>query len=134
MRKAGAMTVQRQTIYDLLAAADDHPTASDIIERLKAGGHHFAYATVYNTLKYLTEEGLIHELKLEGDACRYDARTEEHQHIICTSCGKVDEVFAATPPEWLESIAAQTGYDIMDMQHVFRGVCRTCRNANSSAH
>lgn len=134
MRKAGAMTVQRKTIYELLTATHDHPTASDIIERLKADGHHFAYATVYNTLKYLTEEGLIHELKLEGDACRYDARTEDHQHIVCTSCGKVDEVFAEAPSEWLRSIASQTGYDITDEQILFKGVCEGCKNAKISAH
>jgi len=133
MRKAGAMTVQRKTIYDLLTATDDHPTASDIIERLKAAGHNFAYATVYNTLKYLTEEGLIHELKLEGDACRYDARTEDHQHIVCTSCGKVDEVFVETPPEWLQTISRQTGYDITEEQYLFKGVCKSCSSANKSA-
>jgi Fur family peroxide stress response transcriptional regulator len=129
MRKAGAMTVQRKTIYDLLTAADDHPTASDIIERLKAGGHNFAYATVYNTLKYLTDEGLIQELKLEGDACRYDARTEDHQHIVCTACGKVDEVFVPTPPGWLEKISDETGYHITNEQYVFKGVCRACSSS-----
>ncbi|WP_256758942.1 Fur family transcriptional regulator [Cohnella sp. WQ 127256] len=134
MRKAGAMTVQRKTIYDILTATDDHPTASDIIERLKAGGHNFAYATVYNTLKYLTEEGLIHELKLEGDASRYDARIDDHQHIVCTSCGKVDEVCVQPPSEWLLAIAQQTGYEITEEQFLFKGVCAECKNAKKSAH
>jgi Fur family peroxide stress response transcriptional regulator len=134
MRKAGAMTVQRRTIYDILATAQDHPTAADIIERLKAGGHNFAYATVYNTLKYLTEEGLVHELKLEGDASRYDARTEDHQHIVCTSCGKVDEVFAETPSDWLLTISKQTGYEITKEQILFKGVCEECQSATKSVH
>jgi Fur family transcriptional regulator, peroxide stress response regulator len=134
MRKAGAMTVQRKTIYDILSAAHDHPTAAEIIEKLKAGGHQFAYATVYNTLKYLTEEGLIHELKLEGDASRYDARIEDHQHILCTTCGKVDEVFVETPADWLHSIALQTGYEIQEEQHLFKGVCAACSSTKKSAH
>jgi Fur family peroxide stress response transcriptional regulator len=134
LRKAGAMTVQRKTIYDILTAAQDHPTASDVIERLKAEGHNFAYATVYNTLKYLTEAGLIHELKLDRDACRYDARIEDHQHIVCTACGKVDEVFIASPPEWLQIISKQTGYEIQEEQYLFKGVCEACRHAKISAH
>jgi len=134
MRKAGAMTLQRKTIYELLTAADDHPTAADIIERLKAEGHNFAYATVYNTLKYLTEEGLIHELKLQGDASRYDARIEDHQHVVCTSCGKVDEVFVELPAAWLNSVSEQTGYDITEENILFKGVCDGCKNANKSAH
>jgi Fur family peroxide stress response transcriptional regulator len=134
MRKAGAMTVQRKTIYDLLSAAHDHPTAADIIERLKAEGHQFAYATVYNTLRYLTDEGLLRELKLDGDASRYDARTEDHQHIVCTSCGKIDEVFVETPSEWLHSIAKQTGYKITEEQYLFKGVCEGCNSTKMSAH
>lgn len=134
MRKSGIMTIQRKTIYDLLMSTDDHPTASDIIELLKSKGHHFAYATVYNTLKYLTEEGLIHELKLEGDASRYDARIEDHQHLVCTACGKVDEVFTALPAEWLQSISKQSGYTITDEHVVFKGVCAKCQNTMKSAH
>ncbi|RKP53094.1 transcriptional repressor [Cohnella endophytica] len=129
MRKAGAMTVQRKTIYDLLASANDHPTASDLIEKLKADGHQFAYATVYNTLKYLTDEGLIHELKFEGGACRYDARTDDHQHVVCTLCGKVEETFVPPPSEWRQSIAEQTGYRISEEHIVFKGVCESCCKA-----
>jgi len=134
MRKAGMMTVQRKTIYDLLTATQDHPTAADIIERLKAKGHQFAYATVYNTLRYLTDEGLVHELKLDGDVSRYDARTEDHQHIVCTACGIVDEVFIETPVEWLQSIAKQTGYEIQGEQYLFKGVCAPCRSKSKTAH
>jgi len=132
MRKTGMMTVQRKTIFELLTASHDHPTAAELIERLNAEGHHFAYATVYNTLKYLTEEGLIRELKLEGDACRYDARTEDHHHIVCTACGKVDEVFVEAPAEWLGRVAGQTGYDIREQQHLFKGVCESCKNTMKS--
>ncbi|MFC5404959.1 Fur family transcriptional regulator [Cohnella soli] len=126
MRKAGAMTQQRKKIYDLLTSAGDHPTASDIIERLKADGHQFAYATVYNSLKYLTEEGLIHELKLENGACRYDARTDEHQHVVCTVCGKVEETCVPPPAEWLRAVAKQTGFAIAEERILFKGVCGSC--------
>lgn len=132
MRKAGTMTVQRKTIYKLLTDAQDHPTASDIMEKLKAEGYQFAYATVYNTLRYLTEEGLVRELKLEGDVSRYDARTEDHHHIVCSVCGKVDEVFTATPEDWKDCVADHTGYALEDVQVVFKGVCPACRNSKKT--
>jgi Fur family peroxide stress response transcriptional regulator len=128
MRQAGAMTRQRQAIYDVLRTSHDHPTAADVIERLKARGHQLAYATVYNSLRYLTEEGLIRELKLESGPNRYDARLEDHQHIVCVSCGRVDEVFAEPPADWLSAIGEQTGYEIREGQHLFKGVCEACRN------
>ncbi|MCC3374924.1 Fur family transcriptional regulator [Cohnella sp. REN36] len=121
------LTAPRRMVYDIVMASEDHPTAADIIDRLKSSGSSVAYATVYNSLRYLTDEGLIHELKLEGNASRYDGRVEDHQHIVCVSCGKVDEVMTASPKDWLDRIAAETGYRITDEQLLFKGVCAECR-------
>ncbi|TDF92315.1 Fur family transcriptional regulator [Paenibacillus piri] len=127
MTRRGQLTVQRKAVYDILTESHDHPTAAEVIERLKSKDQHFAYATVYNSLRYLSEEGMIRELKLDGDASRYDACTEEHQHIVCTVCGKVDEVFTELPAKWLQTVAAETGYTI-EQQHVLvKGVCPACR-------
>jgi len=129
MSRSG-MTAPRKMILDIIGQSHDHPTASDVIERLKAQGYSVAYATVYNSLRYLTEQGMIRELKLDGDASRYDARMEDHQHIVCTSCGRVDEVMTEAPKEWLERVAAETGYRITDEQIWFKGVCAACRTSN----
>ncbi|THF79561.1 Fur family transcriptional regulator [Cohnella fermenti] len=121
------LTTPRKIVLDIVSEAHDHPTAADVIDRLKAQGHSVAYATVYNSLRYLTEKGMIRELKLEGDASRYDARTEDHQHIVCTECGRVDEVMTKTPQDWLDLIAEETGYLIVEEQLLFKGVCPSCR-------
>ncbi|MCQ6557688.1 Fur family transcriptional regulator [Paenibacillus mendelii] len=133
MSRKGQLTTPRRTIYEIVTDASDHPTASDIMDRLKHRGCHFAYATVYNSLRYLTEEKMIRELKLEGDASRYDARVEDHQHILCTSCGKVDEVMVQAPEEWLRRIAEETGYVIEEEQFLFKGVCTECRAKKTAA-
>lgn len=127
-----SLTAPRKLILDIVTESHDHPTASDIIDRLKEQGRSVAYATVYNSLRYLTEQGLIRELKLEKDASRYDSRTEEHQHIVCTNCGQVSEVMTASPKEWLRHIEAETGYVISEEQFLFKGVCATCRTTEAS--
>ncbi|MBB6636891.1 Fur family transcriptional regulator [Cohnella thailandensis] len=121
------LTTPRKIVLEIVSEAHDHPTAADVIDRLKARGHSVAYATVYNSLRYLTEQGMIRELKLEGDASRYDSRTEDHQHIVCTECGRVDEVMTKTPQDWLDRIAAESGYEITDEQLLFKGVCPSCQ-------
>ncbi|MFC4810413.1 Fur family transcriptional regulator [Paenibacillus sp. GCM10023250] len=129
------LTAPRKLILDIVTHSHDHPTASDIIDRLKSQGQSVAYATVYNSLRYLTEQGLIRELKLEKDASRYDARTEDHQHIVCVSCGKVSEVMTDSPKEWLRRIEHETGYAISEEQFLFKGVCAECRTpASQSTH
>jgi Fur family peroxide stress response transcriptional regulator len=134
MTRKGQLTIQRKTIFDVVSTASDHPTAADVIERLKERGFQFAYATVYNSLRYLTEERMIRELKLEGDASRYDARTEDHQHILCVTCGRMDEVFTEATPEWLRCVEEETGYEIQEQQYLFKGVCAACRNSHKPAH
>src|SRR5690606_34023374 len=106
------LTVQRRAILEVVQESHDHPTAADIIERLRTKGFNFAYGTVYNSLRYLTEVELIKELKLGESVSRYDARTEEHQHIVCTSCGHVEEVLVDIPQVWLEQVSEQTKYTI----------------------
>lgn len=127
MKKKGQLTYQRKTILDIISSSHDHPTAVDIMARLKEQGHQFAYGTVYNSLRYLTDAGLVKELKM-GDASRYDARVEDHHHIICTQCGRVDEVFREIPDEWVKAVAQETSYRIDEHHIVFKGVCAECRS------
>ncbi|HIW34889.1 MAG TPA: transcriptional repressor [Candidatus Paenibacillus intestinavium] len=120
------LTVQRRAILEVVKEADDHPTAADIIQRLREKGFSFAYGTVYNSLRYLADVELIRELKLGEAVSRYDARTEEHQHIVCTVCGKVEEVLVDIPTEWLAQIAEQTKYSINQPHIVMEGMCEQC--------
>ena len=126
------LTTQRQAVYDIVRHAEDHPTAADIMNRLVEKGYNLAYGTVYNSLRYLTDKQLIRELKLGESASRYDARTDEHQHIICEVCGKVDEVLNDVPEEWSASVAADTGYTINHAHVVFGGVCPDCQSKRNN--
>lgn len=120
------LTIQRKAVFEVIQEAHDHPTAADVIERLRNKGFNFAYGTVYNSLRYLTDVGLISELKLGEAISRYDARTDEHQHIVCTKCGRVDEVLTVMPDNWIASVAAETKYRIEHVHAVLEGVCENC--------
>jgi Fe2+/Zn2+ uptake regulation proteins len=120
------LTIQRKAVFEVVQEAGDHPTAADVIERLRAKGYQFAYGTVYNSLRYLTDTGLIRELKLGEAVSRYDARTEEHQHIVCVKCGRVDEVMTDLPQDWTARVARETKYEITHAHVVLEGVCGLC--------
>lgn len=120
------LTLQRRAILDVIQQSEDHPSAADIIERLRLKGYNFAYGTVYNSLRYLTEVELIRELKLNESVSRYDARTEDHQHIVCTECGKVEEIMLDLPHEWLQAITNQTKFKISNPHIVMEGTCEAC--------
>ncbi|MUT66603.1 Fur family transcriptional regulator [Paenibacillus sp. NEAU-GSW1] len=120
------LTIQRKAILDVIQQSHDHPTAADVIERLRGNGFTFAYGTVYNSLRYLTDAGMIRELKLGEAASRYDARTDNHEHIICTVCGRVEEVLTEMPEEWIKKVAQETKFKVSETHVVLEGVCESC--------
>lgn len=126
MSKELHMTSQRKAVYDVVRQSTDHPTATDVIERLRESGHKLAYATVYNSLRHLTDAGVIQELKIGSNSARYDARLETHQHIVCTVCGRVDEVFALEPSEYRLAIEQETGYRVGNLDVIAKGICPQC--------
>ncbi|QQK81267.1 transcriptional repressor [Salicibibacter cibi] len=124
-------TPQRQAVYEVIRESGDHPTAVEIMDRLRKRGQNFAYGTIYNSLRYLVDAEYISELKLGDNASRYDANIEDHHHITCMECGKIDEVYADLPKEWLDAVAQETNYAVdkpVNFHHVvLKGVCADCR-------
>ena len=127
MEKQTKLTPQRKAVFDVILASSDHPTAADIMEHLRNSGQRISYATVYNSLKYLTSAQLIRELKIGESASRYDARMEAHHHIVCEKCGRVDELLTPLPNEYWQAVTKDTGYDVHDIDIVARGLCPDCR-------
>lgn len=122
------LTSQRQAVYDIVRNSHDHPTAAEVMNRLVEQGQNLAYGTVYNSLRYLSDKQLIRELKLGEAASRYDARMDDHQHILCEVCGAVDEVMTEVPEDWMNKVAEETGYSISHAHVVFGGVCPACKS------
>jgi Fur family transcriptional regulator, peroxide stress response regulator len=122
------LTPQREAVYQVVCKSDDHPTAADIIERLREEGTTMAYATVYNSLRYLTDNGLVHELNVGDSVTRYDARIEGHHHVVCRYCGKVEEVFTLIPDTFLQAVVDETAYTLDDTTFVVQGICPACLN------
>ena len=120
-------TPQRLAVYDALAATTAHPNADMLYRVLVPHYPTMSLATVYKTLGILCAVGLAQELNVGEDAFRYDANTENHPHVRCTSCGRVDDVPVLNDFGILRQAAAATGYDIKDRQLYLYGLCPACQ-------
>ncbi|MBE3563839.1 MAG: transcriptional repressor [Hydrogenibacillus schlegelii] len=133
MRPKGMLTRQRKLILDIVRESDDHPSAADVIDRLREKGIVVAYGTVYNSLRYLSEHGYIREIHAGDGVARYDGRMDAHYHIRCRICNRLEEVHAPAPPEWLRRVAQETGFDIGEGGILLEGICADCRKKEASA-
>ncbi len=89
-------TRQRASIFRALAASTSHPTADELLAFVRDEDPRVSLATVYNTLDALTDRGLCRRLPgtSSSSACRYDADTRHHVHLIAET-GQILDV----PPE-----------------------------------
>ena len=88
-KKPEKLTRQRHAILQAIRDSGDHPTANEIFQAARERLPTISYATIYNSLRYLKEAGLVREIKLGDTASRYDRMTHRHDHAICNECGKL---------------------------------------------
>jgi Fe2+ or Zn2+ uptake regulation protein len=85
----GVLTPQREAVLQAIRETDAHLTAGEVFEAARRLLPSISYATVYNSLRYLTEAGLVREINQGKGASRYDRELARHDHAVCTLCGKL---------------------------------------------
>lgn len=104
-----------------------HPTADDIYVALAPKYPSLSRTTVYNSLRALTEAGLVRELEIESGSKHYDfARQAQHSHFICNQCGRIYDMDI---PAGLEN-STLSGFSVESIDVFFKGTCPRCRTSN----
>jgi Fur family peroxide stress response transcriptional regulator len=120
-------TVQRAVILEALAGRDDHPTADQLLETVRALLPGISRTTVYRVLDTLVRLGFAVKTCTPGSAVRFDARTERHHHLVCLECERVIDVHEPALDALDLSRARRAGFEISDYSVHFRGTCPDCR-------
>ena len=83
------VTPQRIAVYRELLKTEEHPSAEMLHRKVKKIFPSISLDTVNRTLLTLNEIGVAFVVEGSGDAKRYDAGSEEHQHFKCIKCKKI---------------------------------------------
>lgn len=124
----------RETVARAALRTRGHFSVEDLVKELRAGGVADAHpTTVYRVLPLLLEAGLLQmTLVSVGDGARYERafEREHHDHLICTTCGRVIE-FQFEAIELLQrDIAQRFGFRLTGHVHELLGTCRSCAPAS----
>ena len=121
------MTPQRRAVLDVLMTSHDHPTATEVYDRVRDVHPGIGAATVYRTLALLVDSGHALELSLgDGSSARYDGNVARHDHVVCDSCGRAVDVETPLPPRAVTTLSRDTGFAITGYDLQFRGRCPDC--------
>jgi Fur family ferric uptake transcriptional regulator len=129
LRAAGArVTPQRTVIANILQEQDNHLSAEEIHRLAQRRHPRLSLATVYRTLRWMKECGLVHELRLNGERCRYEIEQDEaHQHMVCLTCGKVIEFTCSHCTDVHGDLAHKYGFRITGARVKLLGHCAECQ-------
>jgi len=122
------LTPQREAVLQVIRAREDHPTANEIFEAARAILPAISYATVYNSLRYLRETGLVREINFGDSASRYDGITERHDHAICTNCGKLVDFDLNEAADLMRAAARKSRFKPERVYLTLMGLCPDCRD------
>ena len=122
------ITPQRRLIVELLLDDESHPTVDAIYQRVLAAMPGVSRTTVYNTLHELVTLGILAEVPdLSEGGVRYDTNAMHHHHLFCIQCHALVDVSHSFEGVSLSSEEA-AGYQIIQSQVTFYGICPTCQN------
>ena len=132
LKKRGMrLTRQRQILLDLIDHSGQHLDAERLFLLAKQKDPKLNRVTVYRTLKMLKEGGLVDELDLMhigGDQHFYETRLkQEHAHIICLRCGRVEEFFGEPLQKLRRQVESHFGFQILLARTEIGGYCAHCQ-------
>jgi Fur family ferric uptake transcriptional regulator len=121
------VTRARLAVLAALTEAGSHFTADDICHRLPRVGR----ATVFRTLKLLVDLGVVCRVLLEDGSLHYRlnllAVGVHHHHLVCTDCGRIEDVAARDITLSVDELASKSGYEIDGHWLELYGRCQSCR-------
>lgn len=121
------VTRQRLAILAALQGRTELVTAQELYVALRKSGEAPGLATVYRTLSALASAGEIDTFARDGEQAFRLCRDEHHHHLVCDSCGSVQEVDAAEVERWVSTVARRRKFAVRSHTADIFGLCQSCR-------
>ncbi len=84
-------------------------------------------ATVYRILDMFYKKGIVNRFELEEGKFRYELTAEDHHHVICESCGSIEDVSDCSVDKIEKVIKRKKGFLVKRHSLEFYGLCKNCQ-------
>ena len=125
--KGMKITPQRLEVYRAFTGPEEHPTATEIYEKVRQQMPTLSFATIYQSLGFFCRLHLLQTIDVGDGVMRYDVEPRPHPHFRCEQCGKVFNLDFAYHKHLDQDVAKKTGFTIRCHQTYFLGTCRECQ-------
>lgn len=128
IRGAGLrVTATRVAVLDALRLRP-HATADDVYDGIRGSLPGTSKQSVYNALGDFADAGLARRIEPAGHAGTFELRVgDNHHHVVCTGCGRIDDVDCVVGAAPCLHMPAGSGFTIQTAEVTFWGLCPDCR-------
>jgi Fur family transcriptional regulator, peroxide stress response regulator len=117
------MTPQRLAILHTLRHAGTHLSPREVYKRAKQDLPSLTEPTVYRTLEFLAQNGLVRQAHAGNGHLRYEIAGPDHHHLVCRLCGNEMQVEHSLLETLYHRLESTTGYLRIDSHMTFFGIC-----------
>jgi Fur family transcriptional regulator, ferric uptake regulator len=121
------ITGPRQTVSELVARRAGPFSAADLEADARQRRLRIGRATIFRALDLFVELGVVERLDLpSGEHAYIRCEPAHHHHLVCSRCGRAEEVDDAGLQEVTGAIGQRTGYRIDSHRLELFGLCPAC--------
>lgn len=118
------MTNLNQSILEMVRNSEGHLTAEEAFLLAKKKKIDVSMASIYRILGKLADDGLIRRFSVAGGADVFDKTLDEHEHLICSKCGKVKDIHIK---DLKKKLVKEVGVEISDYELSINYICDDCK-------
>ena len=128
------VTGERLALFDEIFSLHGHIDAEELLAAMKARGLKISRATVYRNLDLLVESGLARKSRLGSRGFLYEHMHagQQHDHLVCTACGRVVELVSPGIAALLTDICRAHGFVPARNTLQIAGLCNRCAEGTAA--
>ena len=125
-------TVPRLKILEIFQTSEQrHLSAEDVYRILLDLDIDAGLSTVYRVLNQLVQANILLRHSFESDHAVFELNEGgHHDHLICVSCGVVEEFRDEGIEQRQRQVAAQNDFELREHMLVLYGLCPACQQAS----
>jgi Fur family transcriptional regulator, ferric uptake regulator len=101
-----------------------HLTAEDVYKALLAEDADIGLATVYRVLTQFEQAGLLSRNHFESGKAVFELNEgKHHDHLVCITCGRVEEFYDEAIESRQHAIARERGFDLQEHSLALYAAC-----------
>ena len=116
-------TEQKKIILEAFKK-DYHPTADELLQKIRKTYPDYSRATLYRNLASFCETGELKKISVVGKTDRFSNNVDCRYHLVCEKCGKIEDL---NMPNAIKTPAKLMNYDVNYHELTFYGICPKCQ-------